>query len=36
MDMFVAEAVLEFGDDLRHASEAIAKWMGEDVPSDAS
>jgi hypothetical protein len=26
MDLFVAEAVLEFGDDLRQASEAAAKW----------
>jgi hypothetical protein len=27
MDLFVAEAVLEFGDDLRQASEAAAKWV---------
>lgn len=26
MDRLVAEAVLEFGDDLRTASEAAAKW----------
>jgi hypothetical protein len=29
MDQLVAEAVLEFGDDLRVASEAAAVWMGE-------
>jgi hypothetical protein len=29
MDQLVAEAVLEFGDDLRAASEAAAVWMGE-------
>ena len=29
MDQLVAEAVLEFGDDLRAASEAAAIWMGE-------
>ena len=29
MDQRVAEAVLEFGDDLRAASEATATWMGE-------
>jgi hypothetical protein len=29
MDRLVAEAVLEFGDDLRAASEATAVWMGE-------
>jgi hypothetical protein len=28
MDLLVAEAVLEFGDDLRHASETLAKWAG--------
>lgn len=28
MDLFVAEAVLEFGDDLRQASESAAKWTG--------
>lgn len=28
MDVFVAEAVLEFGDDLRQASEAATKWVG--------
>lgn len=26
MDLWVAEAVLEFGDDLRQASEAAGKW----------
>jgi hypothetical protein len=31
MDQLVAEAVLEFGDDLRAASETAAKWMGEKV-----
>ena len=29
MDRLVAEAVLEFGDDLRAASEATAVWMDE-------
>jgi hypothetical protein len=29
MDLLVAEAVLEFGDDLRQASEAAAKWVNE-------
>ena len=29
MDQLVAEAVLQFGDDLRAASEAAAVWMGE-------
>ena len=29
MDHLVAEAVLEFGDDLRAASEATAVWTGE-------
>jgi hypothetical protein len=29
MDQLVAEAVLEFGADLRAASEATAAWMGE-------
>ena len=28
MDLLVAEAVLEFGDDLRQASETMAKWAG--------
>jgi len=27
MDLLVAEAVLEFGDDLRAASAAVEKWM---------
>lgn len=26
MDVLVAEAVLEFGDDLRQASETVVKW----------
>lgn len=29
MDPLIAEAVLEFGDDLRQASEAAAKWAGQ-------
>jgi hypothetical protein len=29
MDLLVAEAVLEFGDDLRSASEVTAEWMRE-------
>ena len=28
MDLLVAEAVLEFGDDLRDAAEAAAAWAG--------
>jgi hypothetical protein len=28
MDLLVAEAVLEFGDDLRQASETVKKWAG--------
>jgi hypothetical protein len=36
MDRLVAEAVLEFGDDLRAASEAAAKWTGDDVASHAN
>lgn len=28
MDLFVAEAVLEFGDDLRAAQEVIDRWQG--------
>jgi hypothetical protein len=28
MDLLVAEAVLEFGDDLRQASKTVAKWAG--------
>ena len=31
MDRLVAEAVLEFGSDLREASEAAAKWMCEEA-----
>lgn len=31
MDLYVAEAVLEFGDDLRAAQEAVDRWAsGED------
>lgn len=33
MDRLVAEAVLEFGDDLRAASEAAERWTREDVAS---
>jgi hypothetical protein len=29
MDPLIAEAVLEFGDDLRQASESAAKWAGQ-------
>ena len=28
MDVLVAEAVLEFGDDLRKASKAVVEWNG--------
>jgi hypothetical protein len=35
MDRLVAEAVLEFGDDLRAASEAAEKWLREQGTSDA-
>lgn len=28
MDVLVAEAVLEFGDDLRQASVTVARWAG--------
>ena len=31
MDRLVAEAVLEFGDDLRAASEAAERWTREEV-----
>lgn len=34
MDRLVAEAVLEFGDDLRAASDAISMWAGEDRPTE--
>jgi hypothetical protein len=33
MDRLVAEAVLEFGADLRAASEAAEKWTREEVGS---
>ena len=36
MDRLVAEAVLEFGDDLRAATEAAEKWTREQVTSDAN
>jgi hypothetical protein len=36
MDRLVAEAVREFGDDLRAASEAAAKWTGDDVARQAN
>jgi hypothetical protein len=36
MDRLVAEAVLEFGDDLRAASEAAEKWAREQVANDAN
>jgi hypothetical protein len=35
MDVLVAEAVLEFGDDLRQASETVAKWAGGEGKSQA-
>ncbi len=35
MDLLVAEAVLEFGDDLRQASQAVAKWSGGEGDSQA-
>ncbi|HEX8321843.1 hypothetical protein [Longimicrobium sp.] len=35
MDRLVAEAVLEFGDDLRAASEAAERWTREEVASHA-
>ena len=28
MDLLVAEAVLEFGDDLRQVAETVEKWAG--------
>ncbi len=36
MDRLVAQAVLEFGDDLRAASEAAERWMREEVASRAA
>lgn len=36
MDRLVAEAVLEFGDDLRAASEVAEKWMCKEEASDAN
>jgi hypothetical protein len=36
MDRLVAEAVLEFGDDLRAAAEAAEKWTHEEVASRAA
>ncbi|HEX6369174.1 MAG TPA: hypothetical protein VF006_09590 [Longimicrobium sp.] len=35
MDLFVAQAVLEFGDDLRQASEAAADWLGQECTAGA-
>lgn len=35
MDLLVAEAVLEFGDDLRQASETVAKWAGGEAANQA-
>jgi hypothetical protein len=35
MDRLVAEAILEFGDDLRAASEAAERWTREEVASRA-
>ena len=36
MDRLVAEAVLEFGDDLRTASEAAAKWTCGEANGDTN
>lgn len=36
MDLFVAEAVLEFGDDLRQASEAAAKMAQQECTAAAA
>ena len=36
MDLLVADAVLEFGDDLRQASEAAAKWVQEERTAAAA
>jgi hypothetical protein len=36
MDLLVAEAVLEFGDDLRQASETAAKWTGRECTAAAA
>jgi hypothetical protein len=36
MDQLVAEAILEFGDDLRAASEATEQWTREEVASHTS
>jgi hypothetical protein len=33
MDRLVAEAVLEFGDDLRAASQAVERWTCEEATS---
>ena len=35
MDVLVAEALLEFGDDLREASEAVSKWAGREGDQQA-
>jgi hypothetical protein len=36
MDLFVAEAVLEFGDDLRQASEVAANWARQECTAAAA
>jgi hypothetical protein len=36
MDLLVAEAVLEFGEDLRQASEAAAKWAEQECTAAAA
>jgi hypothetical protein len=35
MDPLIAEAVLEFGEDLRQASKAAAKWAGQETAAAA-
>lgn len=35
MDVLVAEAVLEFGDDLRQALETVAKWVCGETEQEA-
>jgi hypothetical protein len=36
MDLFVAEAVLEFADDLRQVSEVAAKWAGQECTTSSA
>lgn len=36
MDPLIAEAVLEFGEDLRQASETAAKWAGQECTAAAA